>query len=67
MKQKEIEKNNLDFLVTVSKFNMVLLKALDGRLGGLGFNDFIILHHLDNADGKKLKRIELAEKVGLTA
>lgn len=67
MKQKEIVKNNLDFLVTVSKFNMVLLKALDWRLGWLGFNDFIILHHLNNADWKKLKRIELAEKVWLTA
>ena len=30
-------------------------------------NDFIVLHYLQAAPRKKLKRIELAEKVGMTA
>jgi DNA-binding MarR family transcriptional regulator len=67
MKQKEIEKNNLDFIINISKFNMVLSKALDSKLWWLWFNDFIVLYHLNKANDQKLKRIELAEKVWLTA
>jgi DNA-binding MarR family transcriptional regulator len=67
MKQKEIEKNNLDFIVNISKFNMVLTKTLDSKLWWLWFNDFIVLYHLNKANDQKLKRIELAEKVWLTA
>lgn len=67
MKQKEIEKHNLDFIVNISKFNMVLSKTLDAKLGWLWFNDLIVLYHLSKATNEKLKRIELAEKVWLTA
>lgn len=33
----------------------------------IGFTDFIILYHLYNANDHKLRRIDLADKVGLTA
>ena len=58
---------NIDFFLNISKFHAILSKNLDAKLGGIGFNDFIVLYHLSNAPEKKLKRIELAEKVGLTA
>ena len=34
---------------------------------GIGFTDFMILHLLRHAPGEKLRRIDLAEKIGLTA
>ena len=42
-------------------------RRFTGGLEGLGFNEFIILYHLENAGNKKLRRIDLAEKIGLTA
>ncbi|MDD4151283.1 MAG: MarR family transcriptional regulator [Candidatus Gracilibacteria bacterium] len=53
--------------MNIAKFYAILSKSLDGKLGGIGFNDFIVLYHLNQAPENKLKRIELAEKVGLTA
>ncbi|MDD5213640.1 MAG: MarR family winged helix-turn-helix transcriptional regulator [Candidatus Gracilibacteria bacterium] len=53
--------------MNIAKFYAILSKSLDGKLGGIGFNDFIVLYHLNLAPEHKLKRIELAEKVGLTA
>ncbi len=66
MKQNNIDKSNLDFIINISKFYLVLSKSLDSKLGWLGFNDFIVLYHLHNSEQQKLKRIELAEKVWLT-
>ncbi|MDD3144582.1 MAG: MarR family winged helix-turn-helix transcriptional regulator [Candidatus Gracilibacteria bacterium] len=62
-----MSKLNIDFILSISKLNMVLSKDFDGKLGGLGLNDFIVLYHLNSAEGNKLRRIDLADKVGLTA
>lgn len=42
-------------------------RRFDTSLGGLSFNEFIILYHLSQTKDNKLSRIELAEKLGLTA
>ena len=55
------------FLFTTAKFQAELTRRLDSRLGGLGLTELIILYHLSQAEGKKMRRIDLAEKVGLTA
>lgn len=55
------------FCLTVAKFQMELNRRLDARLNGIGFTEFIILYHLNLSPDKKLRRIDLAEKVGLTA
>ncbi|WP_457133525.1 MarR family winged helix-turn-helix transcriptional regulator [Mucilaginibacter sp. UYNi724] len=34
---------------------------------GLGFSDFVILNLLEKAPGEKMRRIDLAENIGLTA
>ncbi|MEI7621517.1 MAG: MarR family winged helix-turn-helix transcriptional regulator, partial [Candidatus Moraniibacteriota bacterium] len=39
----------------------------DAGLGGLGLSEFIILQHLSLASGEKMRRIDLACKIGLTA
>ncbi|MCX6797976.1 MAG: MarR family winged helix-turn-helix transcriptional regulator [Candidatus Falkowbacteria bacterium] len=55
------------FCLTIAKFQAELNRRLDSRLGGLGFNEFIILYHLSQADKFKMRRVDLAEKIGLTA
>lgn len=62
-----MQQNNLNFIISISKFYSVLSKSLDSKLWGLGLNDFIVLFYLSNAEGQKLKRIDLAEKVWITA
>lgn len=57
----------LEFFLTLAKLGTVVSRKFDGSLGGLGWNEFIILHRLSEAPEKKLRRIDLAEKVGLTA
>jgi len=56
----------LSFLINLTKFQTVLSRRLDSALGGLGLSEFIVLHELSQADGK-LRRIDLAERIGLTA
>ena len=60
---------SLDLFIHLAKAKTVVSRRLDNRLSfhGLGFNDFIILYHLSQAPHGKLRRIDLAEKVGLTA
>lgn len=59
--------NSLKFLLNVSKFQSILARKLDGCLGGLGFSEFIILYALSQAPEQKLRRVDLADKIGLTA
>lgn len=40
---------------------------MDARLGGLGWSDFLILYALSTADGKRMRRVDLADAIGLTA
>jgi DNA-binding MarR family transcriptional regulator len=51
----------------MAKFQTELNRRLDSRLGGIGFNELIILYHLSQADDHKMRRVDLAEKIGLTA
>lgn len=58
-------KNTTSFLFSLAKTNTVLSRRLSGH--GLDFSDFMILYHLNDAPDKKLRRIDLANKLGLTA
>lgn len=42
-------------------------RRFDGKLGMLGLTEFLILLQLVRAPGHKMRRIDLAESVGLTA
>lgn len=57
----------LEFLLNLSKLNSKIYRKFDASLWGIWFNDFIVLYYLNQAIDKKLRRIDLAEKVGLTA
>jgi len=59
----------LEFSLLVSRTNAELARRLDRRLGalhGLSFVDFTVLNELARDPGGKLRRVELAEKLGLT-
>lgn len=56
------------FIISLAKTQSVLVKRFEGGLGnGLGFNEFLILFYLDQSPEKRMRRIDLAEKIGVTA
>lgn len=57
----------LSFFISLSRIETVLSRRLDARLGGLGWSDFLILYALSSADGKRMRRVDLADTIGLTA
>ena len=60
----------LELCLRLTRAQAALTRRLDGSLSalhGLSFNDFTVLHHLRRANGMKLRRIDLAERLGLTA
>ena len=61
---------SLDFCLRLAKAHATLARRFDGRLGtlhGLSLGDFILLLNLSRAPGGKLRRVDLAEQLGLTA
>ena len=56
---------NLEFLFTLAKTNTILARRLSGH--GLDFTDFVILYHLNTAPDGQLRRVDLANRLGLTA
>jgi DNA-binding MarR family transcriptional regulator len=57
----------VEFLLQLAKVNAVLTRKLDARLGGLGFTEFILMHHVSQAEDGRMRRTDLADKLGLTA
>ena len=57
----------VEFFVTLAKIQTILSRKFDAKLNGISFNEFIILLQLSNSDDGKMRRVDLADKVGLTA
>jgi len=61
---------SLNFCLNLAKAYGALVRRFDGRLGtlhGLSFGDFAMLLQLSRAPGVKLRRVDLANQLGLTA
>ncbi len=56
----------VEFFIEVAKTYAVMSRRFDARLGGLGWSEFIIMFHLNQAEEGKMRRTDLAEKMGLT-
>ena len=62
--------SSLEFCLRLTRAHATLTRRLDNALSslhGLSFGDFMILYHLGRAPGTKLRRIDLAERLGVTA
>ncbi len=59
--------NTVEFFVTLAKIQTILSRTMDAKLNGISFNEFIILLQLNNSTEGKMRRIDLANQVGLTA
>lgn len=60
--------HSLKFIMNLAKIQAVIARRFDKlSVHGIGFNDFLILYLLQQAPGGKLRRIDLAENIGLTA
>lgn len=57
----------LQFILSLTKAQSVIARRLDGGLNGISFSEFMILRQLSLAPEEKMRRIDLAEKIGLTA
>ena len=60
----------MDFCLRLARANAVLIRRFDSSLGtyhGISFADYQILNHLNQAPEGKLRRVDLAERVGLSA
>jgi DNA-binding MarR family transcriptional regulator len=59
-----------DFCLRLARAHAVLIRRFDNALGnhhGISFSDFQLLNHLTRAPGGRLRRVDLAERLGLTA
>lgn len=58
----------LKFFLNLTMTQSIIARRFDRRLSlhSLGLNDFMILLHLSRAPQQKLRRIDLAEQVGLS-
>ncbi|MDC8760721.1 MarR family winged helix-turn-helix transcriptional regulator [Janthinobacterium fluminis] len=60
----------LDFCLRLARAQAVLVRRLDNTLGnlhGISFSDFQLLYHLNRAPGGRLRRVDVAERLALTA
>ena len=59
----------MELVIALSLLQSRLLKKIDPRLSahGINFTEFMVLHNLDSAPGKTMRRIDLADSVGLSA
>jgi DNA-binding MarR family transcriptional regulator len=58
---------SLKLFLNLATVQAAMSRRFDGRLGSLGLTEFIILFQLAHAKEEKMRRIDLAESVGLTA
>jgi DNA-binding MarR family transcriptional regulator len=58
---------SLTFFIQLAKIQTIMSRRFDAHLGGLGFSELLIMLNLDQAADGKMRRIDLAEKLGLTA
>lgn len=61
--------SSLKLIMNQSMVQSVISKVLDAQLSihGISFSEFMILYHLSNSTENKMRRIDLANKTGLTA
>jgi DNA-binding MarR family transcriptional regulator len=57
----------INLFIQLAKLQTVMNRRFDNGLGGISLSEYIILLELHKAKGSKLRRSDLANRVGLTA
>ncbi len=60
----------MSFIMNLWTLNTIISKKIDSKLGaihGISFTEYMVLFHLKNSDAKSMRRIDLAQTLGLTA
>jgi DNA-binding MarR family transcriptional regulator len=57
----------LKLFFAIAKTQAVMNRKFDSYLGGLGLNDLLVLFYIDQSFDGRVRRADLAEKLGLTA
>lgn len=68
MKSEESNRH-LSLFLGLNRAHAVVSRRFDAHVGGLhgiGLNDLQLLHALDQAPGRRLRRVDLAGKLGVT-
>jgi len=60
---------NLELLLNISLFNTTIIKKMDRNLSvhGIAFSEFVVMYQISLAPHKTIRRIDLAEEVGMSA
>lgn len=58
--------NSIEFFLELTTAHTAISRKFDNGLGGISLNEFMILYHLSNAKDEQMRRIDLADKIGLT-
>ena len=59
-----------DFILRLASVHASFIRRFDAALGehfGISFGDYQVLNHLARAESGRLRRVDLAERLGLTA
>jgi DNA-binding MarR family transcriptional regulator len=61
--------SSLKFFLNLNTVQLLIAKRFDIRLAshGISLNDFMILYHLSEAPDEKMRRVDLSDRIGLTA
>jgi len=60
--------SSLKTLMNLAKVQAVISRRFDRlNIHGIGFNDFMILYLLHQSADEKMRRVDLADKIGITA
>jgi len=61
--------NNLDLIFKISTINSKIIKNIDSQLSihGITYSEFLVMHQLSLIAAKTMRRIDLADKVGMSA
>ena len=59
--------HSLELYLNLSRIISLTSRKFSGGIDGLGFSEFIILYYLSQSSGQKMRRIDIADKLGLTA
>ena len=60
---------NVELIIKLSALQTRFLKRIDTQLSvhGISFTEFLVMYHLNKSQNKTMRRIELAENIGLSA